>query len=271
MRNKYSVCFNVLGFLFLSLFGITAVAFAAAPANDDIGSATIVSSIPFSDSLNTADATTAVDDPECSGSGPTVWYRFTTGSGLRVEFNTFGSDYDTTLSAYTGAPGALAQITCNDDSDGLQSRIRFDVVAGETYWIMVGAFASGPGGNLILNGLEAPPPLTIELSANAIGTVVSSTGEVTIQGTVTCSQPAFVELGGTLTQKAGRVLIRSDQYTFLECDGVTPWNLIFMGYNGRFVGGKADLSLLVFGYTPDFSEFDFKELHMAVRLKGSKK
>jgi hypothetical protein len=48
---------------------------------------------------------------------------------MGIEANTFGSDYDTTLSVYTGSRGALTQIACNDDADLLQSLVRFNATA----------------------------------------------------------------------------------------------------------------------------------------------
>jgi len=126
------------------------------PANDDFDDAVIVARPPFTDNVNTSDATTAADDPvpSCAdgGQGPTVWYAFTPSHSKRIEANTFGSDYDTDLVVYTGTRGDLTEITCNDDAGNtLQSKVVFNAVAGETYYIMVGAFASGPGGNLVFN------------------------------------------------------------------------------------------------------------------------
>ena len=80
-----------------------------------------------------------------------MWYAFTPSGSKRIEANTFGSDYDTDLVVYTGTRGDLTEIACNDDAESVQSRVVFDAVAGETYFIMVGAFASGPGGNLVFN------------------------------------------------------------------------------------------------------------------------
>ncbi len=112
---------------------------AQVPLNDDVQSPTEVLALPFQDYVNTRPATTAADDPYCVGQGPTVWYAWTAPADMRVEANTCGSTYDTTLSAYTGAPGALTQLACNDDSGGVQSRIRFDVSAGVQYLLMVGS------------------------------------------------------------------------------------------------------------------------------------
>jgi hypothetical protein len=128
----------------------------SAPANDDFNSAIVVTKLNFTSRINTTEATTAADDPvpSCAngGRGPTVWYAFTSSRSKRVEANTFGSDYDSDLSVYTGTRGNLSEVTCNDDAgNGVQSKVVFDAVAGRIYYIMVGAFGSGPGGNLGFN------------------------------------------------------------------------------------------------------------------------
>jgi hypothetical protein len=133
---------------FALVLTIPASAFAVAPANDAIANATVVRSLPFGSSQVTVDGTADAADPSCVGVGPSVWYRFTPAAAMRLEVNTFGSDYDTTLSIYSRDGDAFEQLACVDDTDGLQSRIRLEVEAGRTYWVMVGAFAGGPGGNL---------------------------------------------------------------------------------------------------------------------------
>jgi hypothetical protein len=129
-----------------------------APANDDFYNSTLIGSLPFNDALSTVDATTAFDDPFCSGNGHTVWYSFTPSDNMIIDANTIGSSYDTTLSAYTGSRGALAQIACNDDYYGVQSRVSFNAFAGQTVFFMVGSFGGGPGGNLNFNVSFIPPP-----------------------------------------------------------------------------------------------------------------
>ena len=126
-------------------------AFAAAPSNDDFDDANVISELPFSDAVDTTGATTADDDPDCFGQGPTVWYEFTPEEDVNVRADTVGSDYDTTLSVYTGSRGDLTQIACNEDAVDLQSRVQFEAVAGETYFFMVGAFGGGPGGQLVFS------------------------------------------------------------------------------------------------------------------------
>lgn len=94
------------------------------PPNDEIADAVAVTGIPFTHVQQTANATTAPDDPFCYGSKGSVWFVYTPALSGRVEFNTIGSSYDTTLSAYTGTHGNLSQLACN--WNGSQSRIRFE-------------------------------------------------------------------------------------------------------------------------------------------------
>jgi hypothetical protein len=111
-----------------------APAAAAAPGNDNIANATAITALPYSDAISTVEATTDdAGDPNCSGNGHTVWYILTLPADTHVGANTFGSSYDTTLSVYTGSPGALNQIACNDDAGfGLQSSVAFIAAAGVT-------------------------------------------------------------------------------------------------------------------------------------------
>jgi hypothetical protein len=135
----------------------------AAPANDKIAQATEITALPFSDGpLSTTAATTAADDPDCAGRGHTVWYVVTPTADLSMIVHTFGSKYDTTVSVYTGAPGALTQIACNNDyfngnSSSLQSRVAFSAAAETTYYIMVGSSGSSPGGRLLFWAVEPEP------------------------------------------------------------------------------------------------------------------
>jgi hypothetical protein len=135
----------------------TGAALAAPPSNDAIVNATPVTRVPFVDAISTVDATTAVDDPFCAGSGHTVWYTLTPKRDLTITANTFGSDYDTTLSAYVGSPGDLTQIACNDDANGLQSEVTLSVTRRQTVYFMVGSFFDSPGGALTFSITDGAP------------------------------------------------------------------------------------------------------------------
>jgi hypothetical protein len=245
---------------------LPSAAMAVPPPNDDFDSATVISSLPFTDSLNTTEATTAGDDPDCFGNGPTVWYSFTAGSDILVDANTFGSDYDTTISVYTGSRGSLTQIACNDDTVSLQSQVVFQATTGVTYFIMVGAFASGPGGNLQLTVQEALPP-EISLSLDNTG-FVDRQGVASISGSVSCNQPLGVNIGISLTQPVGRVVIQGFGGTFVNCEPPSvPWKVSISGTNGRFAGGRAHVEADAFACnSAGFCTSDHKSAD--IRLRG---
>ncbi|SFM95663.1 PPC domain-containing protein [Nitrosomonas communis] len=246
-------------------------AIAEPPTNDDFASATIATEpLPFVNTINTSEAITAEDDPYCSGQGPTVWYSFTPSENMRIQANSFGSDYDTTLSVYTGIRGNLLQIACNDDTAGLQSSVSFDAVAGQTYYFMAGAFGSGPGGNLVFTVQVAPPPLTIDLIIDPVGSF-DRLGSATIRGTISCSSPTFVNLFGEVKQEAGRLFVRGAFGTYLECNGNTPWEVTINDQNGKFAGGPIKASARANAYDQNTGEFSQDSADAIVQLRGSGK
>lgn len=243
----------------------------AAPPNDDIDEATEIFGLPFFDEVDTTDATTAEDDPVCAGQGPTVWYTFTPSEDTEIAADTFGSDYDTTLSVYTGTRGDLEQLDCNDDAgDTLQSRVRFQAIAGETYFFMVGAFASGPGGTLQFSVDVAPPPLVVDLSIDRTGQFVPQTGEAVIFGTLTCSEPASAFLSVELQQEVGRFIIRGFSFIEFACEGETAWSATVTSDTGLFRGGPAKVAAFAFAEVLETGESAADEAFATVRLRGGR-
>jgi hypothetical protein len=243
-----------------------------APANDDLDQAVVVSGLPFTDTRSTVDATTAPDDPDCIGQGPTVWYVYTPAEDGWIEASTFGSDYDTALSAYTGTGGSLTQVACNDDAGGTtQSQVRVQVVAGEPLYFMVGAFASGPGGNLVfhVDVSEAPEPLTATISLDPTGSVDPQTGIATVRGTVTCSRPAYVDLFGILQDRVGRVRVEAVFGGFAYCDGTARWEAQVFAQNAYLVGGPVQVTVQAAFYDPQTGEFVVDDASSRVVLRGA--
>jgi len=249
------------------------------PPNDDFANATVVTSIPFSLTQDATNATVAPDDPFCSGRTQTVWYAFTPAANIRLEANTFGSNYDTTLSVYTGTRGALTQITCNDDSNNtLQSRVRFDAVAGTTYYFMVSSLSFFPvsPASLVFNLLQAPLPLSIAPSVTQFGSVDPTTGAAILSGFVACSQPTFVTISGQLKQTRGGTPISDFFSVFVPCTGTTPWSVTVQTvpalFHGRsaalFTGGKANVSASATAFDPDTGECLERDLSITVTLTG---
>ena len=126
-------------------------------SNDDIGSALVIDSFPFSVTLDTTKASTSADDPNMGiGAGTnsnTVWFRMIAPSDGGISADTSGSNYDTVLAAYTGSRGNLNLVASNDDSalGTVTSHISFNVHAGETYYLEVAQYgAISRGGSLHL-------------------------------------------------------------------------------------------------------------------------
>lgn len=251
----------------LALLLCATYAWAVPPPNDDISGARVIPTVPFTDTVDTREATVAPDDPECAGRSATVWYAFTPTTDMVLEANTFGSNYDTTVSVYTGSPGSLNQIACNDDAGSLQSQVIFNATAGVTYYFMVGAFGTGPGGDLVFR-LQEFTPLAIDLHIDDRGYVSPSDGTVTISGTFFCSKPATASVFIRATQRAGRLLITGESGTSFFCEGETPWSVTLQGTNGRFTAGRITVS--AFGFASAGSEFLSEEETRVVRLSGTK-
>jgi len=110
------------------------------PGND-YSHAISISSLPFSASLDTSMFTSLGDPgPVCgSHSGQrSAWFTFTPSTTVTLTADTFGSNYDTILSAYFGM---FSSVACNDDAGGVsQSQISFQATAGTKYSIMVSSF-----------------------------------------------------------------------------------------------------------------------------------
>jgi len=247
------------------------------PPNDDFNHPTVLSVIPSTVTEDATTATVAPDDPFCVSRNQTVWFAFTPTQNIRLEANTFGSNYDTTLAVYTGTRGALTQIACNDDSNGtLQSRIRFNAIAGTTYYFEVSSFSPAPSANLVFNLLLAPPLLSIAPSVTQFGSIDPPTGTATISGFVSCSKPAFVTLSGQLKQTHGGSPITGFFSTFVACNGTTPWSAAIQTtdtlFHGRasalFTGGKADISATASAFDFDNGVFIQKNLAVTITLRG---
>lgn len=239
------------------------------PVNDEITSARAISAIPFADTINTTEATTNPDDPFCLSNEQTVWYTFTPSENIQLNANTFGSDYDTGLSLFTGAPGALTPIDCNDDAGGtLQSSLTFDAQAGTTYFFLVESYPGTGGGNLIFNLREAPPALELGLTIDPLGTVDARTGVATVGGTVTCSQPVPLDLFGDLSQRLGRSISGAFFDIGVQCDGQTTWRADVPPENGLFVAGRVAVTAVANAEDPMTGEIVEARAAATVRLKG---
>jgi len=82
----------------------------------------------------------------CSlNTAPDVVYAFTAAADGSVCVDTVGSAYDTTLYVRTTCADEDAEIACNDDAVGLQSRAEIGARSGETYYVHVDGFSTRSG------------------------------------------------------------------------------------------------------------------------------
>ena len=146
------------------------------PPNDDFNTPKIISTMPYSDSLDTREATQASDDPaltDCNRApgDATVWYQFIPPSGGYYYINTIGSDYDTMLAIWTGTRGNLNLIACNDDRPSdLQSELIINVSSGVVYYIEIAKYAGSLATSLSAQS-EDKPNVAGDVSALSGGTL----------------------------------------------------------------------------------------------------
>jgi hypothetical protein len=157
------VAFGLL--LGLTLLPAFAVPSTAAGANDAFDSAKKIKGLPYTNSADTADATSDNSDPAATcapdGLGHTVWYKLKRRKTTDVEVNTKGSDYDTVLAVYTRSDtGELTEVTCDDDTiptDFGESEVFFTAERRTAYYIVVAAYGEKSAGNLELNVIKQLP------------------------------------------------------------------------------------------------------------------
>jgi PKD domain len=123
------------------------------PANDDIGNATAISGLPYSNTVDVTGATIEQGEPTPSCVGylqtGTAWYSFTTSQTGSLMAT---GDYYNTIAAYSGSPGNLTQIGCWN----FGHPVTFRANAGTTYYFQLAGIYGNMSVGLRLQ--EAPPP-----------------------------------------------------------------------------------------------------------------
>jgi hypothetical protein len=174
---------------------------AAAPSNDLIGGATVVSALPFVRTLDTTGATSDANDAQVNqtcGAPVThnsVWYKFTAGPGdTLLAVDTTGSTFSSGVIIATGVAGALTTQACGPVT------AKVSVASGKTYHIL--AFDdTGSGGSLHISIHGAGPvPANDKIGHAAVvsafpyhatlDTTGATTDAVDTQANQTCGAPA---------------------------------------------------------------------------------
>jgi hypothetical protein len=221
-----------------------APASAAPPSNDTIGGATVITTMPFNETVDTTEATTDADDaalnttcgaPATNGS---VWYTFVAGEAPAYAVDASLSDFEAGVLVAQGTPGNLTVVACGPFSVAVESP-----VPGETYYVM--AFSFDPetvGGQLSISVFESEPAPKISMTVHDVGKVDRKTGAATISGTYTCIGNAdIVVLQGQLQQEQGDVQVSGifEQQITRTCGGTFEWSAEIVPETGKFVRGVA--------------------------------
>jgi hypothetical protein len=142
----------------LGVLALPAIA-SAQPSNDHFSNATVISSLPFSDTVDNTTATTESGEPGGCSSPPaqqTVWYSFTPASTTGLLIGVSATVFDAIFNVYkqTGTGfGGLSFVACQSTS-----AVNILASANTTYYIQVGdTFATG--GLLTLNVQQIPEPV----------------------------------------------------------------------------------------------------------------
>jgi uncharacterized protein DUF6299 len=215
---------------------------AQPPSNDTFENATVISSLPFSDTLDTTEATSDSVDAEvvaaCGVSVTTaksVWYEYTPPVDQAVAIDTSGSNYSVGVGVVTGSPGSFAAQSCFAGSGS------FFATAGVTYHFGIADIGVGTGGTLQLS-VTAPPPATVDIEVDRFGHVNPHTHVATVTGTATCTEAPSGQVSVNLTQTKGQETAQGFGFAEFLCDGAPhAWSAVISTFAGQFQGGPADV------------------------------
>ena len=166
LTSKFSI--KVVTFLTILIMMLSNVQPAlAAPSNDDFANATVVTTLPFDDTVDTTDA---IAEREVGERAPactdgfffrSIWYRFTSTTRVAVRA-TIGANLPFAYARYTGnSLDSLAQIQsgCNSSVTGGSMDTLFIAEPNTTYYIQIGTDEIVPGEKIVQFHLEnlSPP------------------------------------------------------------------------------------------------------------------
>lgn len=127
-----------------------AVPASAAPANDALTNATLVSRLPFRKVASVAGATreSGEKSTSCAFGEASVWFEVKLSETADVAVTTSGSTYDTAIAVFRGTArthSSLRFVDCvNDLGAGKRAAIGFEAAAGTRYFLQVSAASGAP-------------------------------------------------------------------------------------------------------------------------------
>jgi hypothetical protein len=233
---------------------VLTTAFLASPASADTASATPITAVPFSDTIDFSTAEPDTEFTDCTYGAPTEWYEFspTDDGAFLASMNTDGH-----VAVATGTPGSLEFVSC----DYYQALLT--ATSGQTYYIGVADVYDV--GSATFTFEVAPPPIDIELGSPTV-VLGSVPGTAVVSGSVSCNTDGYVYVNGSLVQEQGLNVNRGDGGTELPCTADAPATWSFTVSAGRaWLTKAASIELYATGYGPYSSDDD--SLSQTVRIR----
>jgi hypothetical protein len=249
-------------------------ALAAPPSNDTVAGATVISALPFGETLDTTEATSDADEAalatECGlrAADAGVWYSWTNPSATsaaNIGIDVTGSDYSAQVIELVGSPGSLTVRSCGSDSAS------FLAFAGETVFFAVVDTQRDGGGNGGLLSIRALDPVpTVDVTVDSVGSFNPDVGTATVSGTVTCNG-LHNDLTVSLSQQVDGSQVTGGFFdeNLVLCDLTTrPWTVQISPRTGMFAGGPAtaDVRWVVCGFVS--TGCTSADISQTVRLRG---
>ncbi len=251
------------------------VTLASVPSNDAFSGATVVS-VPFSEVLNTTEATTDADDAQLNAScgapatDASVWYVLTPVADATVVIDVSQSDYSAGVLVGVGSQGNLSTVTCGPGA------VSFFATALTTYYVLAidDQFdGGGNGGSLNISFSQIEAATLDAFTVDRYGNVDAQTGIATISGTYACSHGDFISTSVEARQKVGRLFTIFGSGGFFDsgtCDGAShAWAADVVPQSGKFAGGKS--MTVSFAVTCGAVNCAFGYVERTVLLRGGKK
>jgi hypothetical protein len=226
---------------------------AAPPSNDAFAGAEAIRSLPFSETLDTSEATLDADDASlelssCVAGDPStfrhsVWYAYTPPEDQTVVVSAVASHPGATGVIVMGRPGAFSRIPSGCLLGG---GTQVELAAHTTYHIVVALPDFGSASTLRL-ALDELRPFQTAVTINPNGRWVVGTGVLT--GTMSCFPGLPPTMTLTLGQRGPRntTIVGANEFSPEPfCDETPqPWTIIVAPFDAPFKPGNASATLRV--------------------------
>jgi hypothetical protein len=230
------------------------VATAAPPSNDDLDTATVVTALPFTTTVDTREATKAPDDPywcQTYDIGGTVWFDYAPAEDVLLRATASDPEQSVILSAQTGDRDDLSAVpdAC-DIGSTTPAKLTFAAEAGTTYHFMVAGY-DVPGGDLSF-GLDVVSPAPNDAFADATP-ITALPATLTADLSVASTEYDEPESGPPCFGQADR----SVWYSFTAAEstsliaGVDPYDTDLAVYAGGSLAGLRQIDCANGGYSDD--------------------